>query len=200
MKKQNNLYIYKWLLAIKTLGDPPSVVEWHVASAPPLSLSPLKKETQTPTPLHAALSSSLIPLPSPPPSLYANSPSPLCNFRVLNCVQSRKHRMLHHSTISSSEEQSSLPTLDEIHVAQILLHIATTIRTLEYGSGGLKWGRKKRRSRSDEPYQKNDVEQENRPPPPPTASPVTPLCFAPSESDDHKSKHLSKKTSKNKVR
>lgn len=111
--------------------------------------------------------------------------------------------MLQHSTMMRSKQRSLLtsPTDDEIHVAQILLHIRSMIRALESGSD-LKWGSKKRRSRSNEPY---DVGEE-RPSAAKaemdavaTASPVTPLAFPPTESDDNKSNHLFNKTSKKRV-
>lgn len=105
--------------------------------------------------------------------------------------------MIQRSTVCRSIQSSPL-TSDEIHVAQILLDIATMIRTLESGSA-LKWGTKKRRSRLDD--QKTDVAVQHTSPPSKAAaaavaSPVTPLAFSPSECDDPRSKHLVKKTSK----
>ncbi|KAH6763763.1 hypothetical protein C2S51_015012 [Perilla frutescens var. frutescens] len=110
--------------------------------------------------------------------------------------------MIEQSRISRSTESSLLTsaTDDEIHVAQTLLDIAGMIRILESGPG-LKWGAKKRRSKS--PYHKTDVGVEETPPPQPksetaaAASPVTPLAFPPSESDEQRSKHLFHRTSKN---
>lgn len=105
---------------------------------------------------------------------------------------------------SSIEIERSLLTSatdDEIHVAQILLDLAGLIRARELGPG-IKWGSRKRRSGLDEvelPYQKTDVGVEHTPRKAETAaasSPITPLAFSPSESDDQRSKHLSQKTPK----
>ncbi|XP_057794838.1 uncharacterized protein LOC131011088 isoform X1 [Salvia miltiorrhiza] len=96
--------------------------------------------------------------------------------------------MLQQPSIVRSTESSLLTsaTDDEIHVAQILLHMTTMI----WAGSGLKWGSKRRRSRSDEPYRKTDVREERAKA---EASPVTPLAFLPSESDDNKSNKTCKK-------
>ncbi|XP_057794839.1 uncharacterized protein LOC131011088 isoform X2 [Salvia miltiorrhiza] len=98
--------------------------------------------------------------------------------------------MLQQPSIVRSTESSLLTsaTDDEIHVAQILLHMTTMI----WAGSGLKWGSKRRRSRSDEPYRKTDVREERAKA---EASPVTPLAFLPSESDDNKSNKTCKKRS-----
>ncbi|KAI3460403.1 hypothetical protein Pfo_017066 [Paulownia fortunei] len=130
-------------------------------------------------------------------------------------------------TTSSSKESSLLAsaTEDEIIVSQILLDLKTLV-SLSESLSNFNWGCRKRRSCLDaapplprapscpspsvhrtgneiaerRPHIKaGEVEEEKGDAARTTASPDTPLCFSPSESDE-KSKHSSKKNSKKRSR
>lgn len=119
---------------------------------------------------------------------------------------------------SSSSAQSSLlasATEDEIFVAQILFDLPSMIGMVE-SLEGFQWGSKRRRSNlvegpSSSPApssQRTDVEieekkaqakaEEEKGAAAATSSPVSPLHFSPSESDE-KPRHASKKSSKKRV-
>ncbi|KAI3464832.1 hypothetical protein Pfo_021495 [Paulownia fortunei] len=126
------------------------------------------------------------------------------------------------TTTSGSKESSLLTsaTEDENFVAQVLLDLRDMIG-MRKSFPGFRWGSKKRRSRLDEgasssrapsslspSFHRTHVEIDERKPQAKAAeeeevaaaaSPVTPLSFSPSESDE-KSRHAFKKSSKKRSR